>query len=175
MRTKGESLNCQSREKVILCGQHPSPGWCCCRSVPGTWAAPEHKSLCSCCPPASPCRWHKPDASSQFPPAAGPCHRCCTADRAPRAGAAPVALAVAVPGHARCSEPLRTAGLRLGRSGIRTQPGAGTSVPAGLFSNNTSYSVLLLRVLCTAIHCWGVSPAPWCFWMWFMIETGNGQ
>lgn len=168
MRTKGESPNCQSREKVILCGQYPSPGWCCCHSVSGTWAAPEQN------PPVGAALQPVPAAGTNqmpavsspahlLPPAAGARQRCCTADRVPYAGAsAPDSGSPCWPGHcwgslrqSRLLLTLHTAARGLGRSGA--QPGAKMGVPAGLFRNKTS--TLLLTVLCTAIPlvgylCW---------------------
>lgn len=93
-------------------------------------------------------------------PAAGHCHRCCTADKLPYTGTSPGCLLTAVlpARHAHCFDFLRqtrlmgtlhtTALMAVGVQAPYTLPVAKMWVPAGLLNNKTS--IFLLIVLLTA-------------------------
>lgn len=164
MRTKGESLNCQSRAGKSFCVGSilPQAGAAAVTSQGLEQPQNEIPPFLQPSIPTSGTEQMRAVRSPPhlLPPAAGHCHCCCTADKLPYAGASPGCLLTAalLASHAHCFDFLRQIHLMLTLHttalmavGIRAPcavPVAKMWVPAGVFNNKTS--ILLLIVLLTA-------------------------
>lgn len=165
MRTKGESLNCQSWTGKSFCAGSIvlQTGIAAVTSQGLEQPQNEIPPILQPSIPAAAGTDQMPAVSSPpclLPPAAGHCHRCCTADKLPYAGASPgCLLTAALPAsHAHCFDFLRqihlmltlytTALMAVGIQAPYPVLVVKTWVPAGLFNNKTS--VLLLTVLLAA-------------------------
>ena len=120
MRTKGESLNCQSWARKSFCvgGILPRAGAAAVTSQGLEQPQNEIPPFLQPSIPAAAGTDQMRAVSSPprlLPPAAGHCHRCCTADKIPYAGASPgCLLTAALPAsHPHCFDFLRQIHLML--------------------------------------------------------------